>query len=282
MSTEDRSEEVSYREDTTEEYSFDDLARGLANGAISRERVLKVVGAALLGGVLSTAFPGLAEARRRRHRRRRVALPPSPPAPVCPAPAACPFGCCASPELVENTCRQGTEDRFCGRGGEPCQECEPGQRCFNQRCVCDAASCPNGCCDANGLCHDNPTQTDQFCGRGGSACQTCGTAGGCVNGECQTCPVGVTPCGAGTGGLGAPACCPEGTTCCGGGTGLSPTCCQAGQVCCAGPGGSSCCSPIVNPVTGGLVSADVQLVCLVNLAGVIVGGCSRASLGVLS
>jgi hypothetical protein len=38
------------REDTTEEFSFDELAKGLASGKISRGRALKLVGAAILGG----------------------------------------------------------------------------------------------------------------------------------------------------------------------------------------------------------------------------------------
>jgi hypothetical protein len=41
--------EVSDPEHTTEGYSFDSLARGMANGAISRRQALKLVSAALLG-----------------------------------------------------------------------------------------------------------------------------------------------------------------------------------------------------------------------------------------
>jgi hypothetical protein len=39
--------------------SFDDLARGLANGSITRGKALKLMGAALLGGTLAS-FPGVA------------------------------------------------------------------------------------------------------------------------------------------------------------------------------------------------------------------------------
>jgi hypothetical protein len=38
-----------YDEDIAEEYSFDELAKGMASGAISRGRALKLVGASLLG-----------------------------------------------------------------------------------------------------------------------------------------------------------------------------------------------------------------------------------------
>jgi len=39
------------------ERSFDELARGLANGSISRGKALRLMGAALLGGALA-AIPG--------------------------------------------------------------------------------------------------------------------------------------------------------------------------------------------------------------------------------
>ena len=48
---------VSTREDTTEEYSFDALAKGLASGTISRRKALKLVGTAILGGGLLAFGP---------------------------------------------------------------------------------------------------------------------------------------------------------------------------------------------------------------------------------
>ena len=45
------------------ERSFDELARGLANGSISRGKALRLMGAALVGGVLAS-MPGTAEAAR--------------------------------------------------------------------------------------------------------------------------------------------------------------------------------------------------------------------------
>jgi hypothetical protein len=55
MSVEDKElRVVSTREETTEEYSFDALAKGLASGTISRRKALKLGGAAILGaGVLA-------------------------------------------------------------------------------------------------------------------------------------------------------------------------------------------------------------------------------------
>ncbi len=56
------------REDETGEHSFDELARGVADGTLSRSKALKAVGAATLGGLLSIfALPSRdADAARRR------------------------------------------------------------------------------------------------------------------------------------------------------------------------------------------------------------------------
>jgi hypothetical protein len=52
------------RGDASEEQLFDELSRGLAAGAISRGRALKLAGAAILGSAgLLTLFPGVAGAR---------------------------------------------------------------------------------------------------------------------------------------------------------------------------------------------------------------------------
>ncbi len=71
------------QEDITEEHSLDELAKGLADGTMSRSRALKLAAGALLGGTLLALFPGPASAeiegnvggggggRRRRRRRRR-------------------------------------------------------------------------------------------------------------------------------------------------------------------------------------------------------------------
>jgi hypothetical protein len=46
-------------EDHTGEHSFDELARGLASGTISRRNALRLMGAALVGGALAS-IPGMA------------------------------------------------------------------------------------------------------------------------------------------------------------------------------------------------------------------------------
>ena len=61
MADEDLPRKVYDREDRTEKCSFDELAKGLASGNISRGKALRLLGAALLGGTLAS-IPGLAQA----------------------------------------------------------------------------------------------------------------------------------------------------------------------------------------------------------------------------
>jgi hypothetical protein len=55
--------------------------------------------------------------------------------------------------------------------------CSAGQRCSGGQCICDATSCPNGCCTAGGTCAAGTSETQ--CGGGGAACQSCGTCTVC-------------------------------------------------------------------------------------------------------
>ena len=58
-------------EEMTEEYSFDELARGLASGTITRRQALKWMGAGIVGAAAATAgFPNTAQALMRRQKRR--------------------------------------------------------------------------------------------------------------------------------------------------------------------------------------------------------------------
>lgn len=131
---------------------------------------------------------------------------------VCNA-ASCPNGCCNS-----GVCTTPTTVSLCGKPGLACTSCNAtladsclngdcscgslgavcasGQRCVSGTCVCDATSCPNGCCKGANQCL-SPSNTSQ-CGLGGVACQTCGTGQTCPNGACVGAP---TPDGgSGTGG----------------------------------------------------------------------------------
>jgi hypothetical protein len=62
MAIEDQPREDHDQEDMTEEHSFDELAKGLADGTISRRRALKMLAGALFGGSLLALIPGAAEA----------------------------------------------------------------------------------------------------------------------------------------------------------------------------------------------------------------------------
>lgn len=112
LSKRDDNEEVRPALDgVVEEYSFDELAKGLADGALSRGQALKLIGGAILGAVLAVPFwPKDAEARhsrKKRHRARhhRVRRP------LCPTgvTSGCAVGACV--------CRPGTRCVGSGSGG---------------------------------------------------------------------------------------------------------------------------------------------------------------------
>lgn len=62
MKVDDSNGEVHHREDATEEYSFDDAAKGLASGTLSRTRALRMAGAALASALLLPLLPKPAQA----------------------------------------------------------------------------------------------------------------------------------------------------------------------------------------------------------------------------
>ena len=57
---------------TPAESSFDELARGVGDGSLSRRRALALIGSSIFGGTLgSLALADDAESKKRRKRRRR-------------------------------------------------------------------------------------------------------------------------------------------------------------------------------------------------------------------
>ena len=90
----------------------------------------------------------------------------------CRCTSASCTGCCTG-----ETCRTGTNDDFCGAGGETCTRCGARRQCLGGQCVCDGNSELCG-----GQCVDTRTD-DRHCGSCGNACV--GTAT-CQNGACAS------------------------------------------------------------------------------------------------
>jgi hypothetical protein len=184
---------------------FDELARGLADGTLTRGKALRLMGAALVGGALAS-LPGVAladddDCRRFGRRCRRDSQ------------------CCS-----KNCVRRG-DDKVCG--------CPEGQSRCNDRCVNldrnenHCGSCSNRCAEGQecvgGVCAGG-------CASDGGACSgdtdCCAEGQQCVSGVCQ-CPSGTTLCG----GSCVPNC-PSGRT-------LDPQSCLCLSIC-SNPPGAQC------------------------------------------
>ena len=206
MAAEERNGEVFTDEECTDcterERSFDALARGLANGSISRRKALRMLGAALVGSALAS-IPGMALAK--------------------PPPGACkPQGakCIVNRDCCSQNCFTQKGKLICGPVSGACfnnNDCTslPGQdRCTRAVCnpagVCVLEPIAN-CCLTVSQC---PTPNDQclkatcvnnVCGvepDAGKSCNDglrcteddrCNAAGLCV-GTTKTCPPSNNPC----------------------------------------------------------------------------------------
>lgn len=146
--------------------SFDDLARGLADGTITRGKALRLMGAALVGGALGSV--GIGEA------------------------AADPPGCkrngkackkdtqCCSGNCVNSTCAA------CPSETTPCgtECCQTGATCVNGTCCPNAQVCGTGtsltCCPSGQECADGVCR--QPCIPASTPTTTCSQ---CCSGTCQ-------------------------------------------------------------------------------------------------
>ncbi len=192
MTTEDPTEEL-LGEPLPDEHSLDELARGLATGALSRRPALRLASAALLGGALGVfGLTDLAEAKRRRKRRRTACIPCGTAAglsPTCPASGQCcniisnGIGCCLP-------CQSPPPP------GPPCSPpCPTAQSCLNGTCCPDALVCGSGasetCCPQGTACVNNACcQLQEVCGAGATAgcCPTDQCCGSGTTAECCTDP----------------------------------------------------------------------------------------------
>ena len=128
------------REANVREHSLDELAKGLSNGSISRYRAIKLMGAALLGGVLFS-IPGVAWAK------------PKPGKCIknkhCPAGQTCVGGQCQA----AGGCIPGTGECTADEQGVCVATVDGGTACV---CSfgCFALTCAD--CGPTEVCHVNP------------------------------------------------------------------------------------------------------------------------------
>jgi hypothetical protein len=134
--------------------SFDALAKGLASGDVSRGKALKLMGAALLGGMLAFT-PTVAEAKPKDNKCIKDKH--------CPAGTTCVNNVCVTPtgpNLVQCSCQDGTQIETCrsldcGSGVEQDQVCSPlceshgglfGTGCliYHPQCYVSPSPNPNG------------------------------------------------------------------------------------------------------------------------------------------
>ena len=149
------SQEIHTRPDATDASSFDGLAKGLASGNLSRRKALRMLGAAMLGGMLASV-PGVA-----------LAAPCRSPRIRCGGP------CCAEGVTTcvgkgrDKTCGPAVQDRGC--------------------CVCTGGTSLNICLSYEG----NPGTEEECCAecidQGGTCTWMPGTYtcnGYCTESEC--------------------------------------------------------------------------------------------------
>jgi hypothetical protein len=173
MSQDNYVREVSARRGTTEENSLDDLAKGLASGAITRVQALKLVGVAILSTMLSlSSFPTRASAQEAC----------DPDKVLCGSDCCAPEDCCGatccgpSEDCCGTTCCDAAEqccgdDLCCGPAEDCCSGtcCEAGKVCSATKCVCppERITCGSECCDP--------------------VVEICGEDGQCHNPFCESC-----------------------------------------------------------------------------------------------
>jgi CXCXC repeat len=188
MSAEDRNGQVSTDEEctdcTTEQRSFDALARGLANGTVSRRKAFRLFGAALASAAVAVVVPDRASAH---HNPGHV---------KCLGPGS---KCATNSQCCSANCALTKEGKICGCPLDLGQEviCS-GSNQQTCNCICTGNSCANGCC-LNNICQGG--NTVEACGRGGELCNACTTNVTnahpvCNNGQCGfECNLGFTQCG---------------------------------------------------------------------------------------
>jgi hypothetical protein len=148
-------------------------------------------------------------------------------------------GPCGNGSQKANQCKKDSDccTGYCNKGvcryvplGGKCsatRKCRGKAVCVNGKCarsapVCDATTCPQGCCNGT-TCVPYASQTDGACGTAGAACGACKVGEACESGVC------------------AASCIEEGAACT-----VGQTCCLGG---CSSLDGNKCCSSVEGPCT---------------------------------
>ena len=147
--------------------SLDNVARGLADGTLSRGRALRLMGAALMSGALAS-IPGIAWAKPKPGNCEKDKHCPAGQVCVdrfcqCPTGGAIPCGatCCDSPEdlCCNGVCTNVVFDRNnCGACGN---RCGAGEDCCGETCVPLDTEQNCGCCGCGCLQTEQCVQTTQ-------------------------------------------------------------------------------------------------------------------------
>lgn len=176
------------------------------------------------------------------------------------SPSTC-AGCC-----LGGRCMAGHELSACGTAGQACDICTDGEICVSGVCgrVCDATTCPDGCC-FNGHCIKADQQSANICGGAGLACRVCGDGEQCISQKCEAVSCGLATC---------PGCCDDKGNC---KSGDGETACGKGGELCQVCGREEACLAQVcqtvnvtcNDVCGGC--CDAQGNCLPGNAGTACG-----------
>ncbi len=203
----DEIREVSAQGGKRAENSFDKLAKGLASGTVTRVQALKLVGAAILSGMLLPLFPGRTLGQEECDSDEVLCG-----SECCDPEDCCGTTCCG----VAEACCDGVV--CCGPTEECCYGvcCESGKVCDATYglCVCSPERIPCGseCCDPvlevcgeDGLCHNAFCES---CQAEGGQCSQLVESGVLISEVC--CYSGESMCSrAGAGSI----CCPSGTRC---------------------------------------------------------------------
>ena len=208
------------------ESSFDELAKGLASGSISRGRAIRLMGAALVGGTLGSFGIG---------------------------------GVAAADNLCKPTGKKCNKNKQCCSGncsGGKCAACPSGQVLCNGSCV--STSCPEGQTFNPTSCQCECPSGQVLCSNGSCVSTSCPEGQILNTTTCQCgCPSGQVLCSNGSCGLPNGGTCTANTQCCSGtclANGICAPCrftgsiCAPGDNCCDGTcENGKCCAPMSHP-----------------------------------